>query len=43
MTAFTKDFMEIKESAGKAWLEKMQPFENTAEAEEKKWRRITDQ
>jgi hypothetical protein len=43
MTAFTKDFMEIKESAGKAWLEKMQPFENKAEAEEKKWRRITDQ
>jgi hypothetical protein len=43
MTAFTKDFMEIKKSAGKAWLEKMQPFENKAEAEEKKWRHITDQ
>jgi hypothetical protein len=43
MTAFTKDFMEIKESAGKAWLEKMQPFENKAEAEEKKWRHMSDQ
>lgn len=43
MTAFTKDFMEIKESAGQAWLERMQPFENKAEAEEKKWRSISDQ
>jgi hypothetical protein len=35
--------MEIKEVAGKAWWEKLQTFETKAEAEEAKWRHMSDQ